>query len=540
MSEWRLRDGANPDPGGERMDVDFHVDPDLPEFRSYGALTYQHVEYLQVATSDGRIIPLPKDELAECSMFFRTVLQGDWAEKEEQIVTLTTVTAEALSNCIQLCEQMHAGDAQLDDMSLRTSCKLLETATYLSMDELVERLSELIIRQVSTESIIAVYRYIESRNVPLARRIWTMILKEFPTLVFTKEYTKLSRPEMQRLLLEPQLNIAPTEETNVVDGWIKAHDAAEGHAFRDFSLENMRQRAEDASESLVFMPRVPRSVLLSLGGWASAGPTNMIETWNERSKQWIPAPVRFFERHRAYHAMEWDSLAAMHEHRCYVSAVNYGDGRVFVAGGFNGSTRLRSAEVFDIEANQWSRVASMHRARSDSSVARVGSEGRVMCVGGFDGAQIHDTVELYDPQQDTWQELPRRMNSMRTGVGAVSIGENVVAVMGGYNGTNRLRTFEFYDAREGLWHRGPDMNTTRSNFAVQEFGDRVDEPGLVVCGGFDGNRTTNKCERYDFAAGRWSELPPMTLAKSALRVVQLRDHPLIETLVQYDERMSIS
>ncbi|CAJ0919219.1 unnamed protein product, partial [Mesorhabditis belari] len=51
-------------------------------------------------------------------------------------------------------------------------------------------------------------------------------------------------------------------------------------------------------------------------------------------------------------------------------------------------------------------------------------------------------------------------------------------------------------------------------------GERIVDSGweLIVCGGFDGSRTTNKSERFDFRNTRWSDFPSMTLSKSALRI----------------------
>ncbi|CAJ0957606.1 unnamed protein product, partial [Mesorhabditis belari] len=523
-------------------------------------------EQIEVRTADSRVVYLPRKSVEECSMFFRTLLDGPWTEQRDRVVNLTNVTAEALTQCVQLCEKLANGDSSehFDELSLRTTCRVLDTATYLSMDELVMRLSDTLIRQLTADRIIAVYRFIERRSVPLAHQIWSIMIKDFPVLLETEEYKQLTCSEMERLMLEPNLNIATNQEAAAVKGWIATQDYAQAASFRSFADEHMRFNAEDKSHNLVFKARVPRSILLSLGGWSPTGPTNVIETWNERSKQWIPAPVTMLEQHRAYHGLvlvgsqlfvvggfdgtdyfphtrsfnmdtlKWEDRGAMNEHRCYVSACAYDKDHIFAAGGFNGSARMRSAEVYKIQENQWCRVANMQRARSDAAIVRM-QDGKLVCVGGFDGVEIHNTCEIYDPHHNTWHELSQRMNARRTGVGAVSINDHVIAAVGGYNGTNRLKSLEFCDIREGKWHQTSDMSITRSNFAVSPFSNVDSGWELIACGGFDGSRTTNKCERFDFRNTRWSDFPSMTLSKSALRVVHIKDHPIIPLLVKYDE-----
>lgn len=53
----------------------------------------------------------------------------------------------------------------------------------------------------------------------------------------------------------------------------------------------------------------------------------------------------------------------MNEQRCYVSGTVLNDENIMAVGGFNEDKRLRSAEVLNIERNQWSTIASMNTIR---------------------------------------------------------------------------------------------------------------------------------------------------------------------------------
>ena len=72
----------------------------------------------------------------------------------------------------------------------------------------------------------------------------------------------------------------------------------------------------------------------------------------------------------------------MYTSRCYVSATMY-DGLIYAVGGFDGRQRLQSAECYDVNANQWHKIASMNCVRSDAAI--VAYDGRLFIAGGFTG-----------------------------------------------------------------------------------------------------------------------------------------------------------
>lgn len=53
----------------------------------------------------------------------------------------------------------------------------------------------------------------------------------------------------------------------------------------------------------------------------------------------------------------------MNEQRCYVSGTMLNDENIIAIGGFNEDSRLRSAEILNIECNQWSNIATMNTIR---------------------------------------------------------------------------------------------------------------------------------------------------------------------------------
>ncbi len=60
------------------------------------------------------------------------------------------------------------------------------------------------------------------------------------------------------------------------------------------------------------------------------------------------------------------------------------NGVVYAVGGFNGSLRVRTVDVFDPVRDSWTSAAAMEARRSTLGVAVLG--GRIFAVGGFDGS----------------------------------------------------------------------------------------------------------------------------------------------------------
>ncbi len=59
-------------------------------------------------------------------------------------------------------------------------------------------------------------------------------------------------------------------------------------------------------------------------------------------------------------------------------------GKVYAVGGFNGSLRVRTVDVYDGLKDQWSSVPSMQERRSTLGAAVLGD--LLYAVGGFDGS----------------------------------------------------------------------------------------------------------------------------------------------------------
>ncbi|KAK2511235.1 Keap1 [Columba livia] len=140
-------------------------------------------------------------------------------------------------------------------------------------------------------------------------------------------------------------------------------------------------------------------MIYAVGGVAWMYPPQQrgeILLWPPRHSHTVIGPPRY-EPERD----EWQLVAPMLSRRIGVGVAVL-NRLLYAVGGFDGTTRLSSAECYHPEHDSWRAIAPMATIRSGA--------------GGYDGHTFLDSVECYDPGTDTWTEVTR-MTSGRSGVG---------------------------------------------------------------------------------------------------------------------------
>lgn len=97
--------------------------------------------------------------------------------------------------------------------------------------------------------------------------------------------------------------------------------------------------------------------------------------------------------------------------RLGVAALN---GKLYVAGGYDGSVFLKQVECYDPHLDRWSFVAPLNVKRS--RVALVTNCGKLYAIGGYDGVTNLNSVEVYDVTDDSWS-FTASMSAHEGGVG---------------------------------------------------------------------------------------------------------------------------
>ena len=93
---------------------------------------------------------------------------------------------------------------------------------------------------------------------------------------------------------------------------------------------------------------------------------------------------------------KWEEIANMQQKRCNAFGVAR-EGKIFVAGGQDSQTYLKTCEMFNISANEWQFIGSLMVLRACGSMVCL--KGTLYVLGG-----IHNqlSVECYDPTEDKW------------------------------------------------------------------------------------------------------------------------------------------
>ncbi|MHB1355400.1 MAG: Kelch repeat-containing protein [Anaerolineae bacterium] len=96
----------------------------------------------------------------------------------------------------------------------------------------------------------------------------------------------------------------------------------------------------------------------------------------------------------------WTAKAPMLTARTWISAAAY-DGKLYVFGGLNNTTKLATVERYDPGTNTWDSRADMPTARYGTGAATL--NGKIYVIGGVhDTSVITNAVQVYDPISNTW------------------------------------------------------------------------------------------------------------------------------------------
>ena len=225
------------------------------------------------------------------------------------------------------------------------------------------------------------------------------------------------------------------------------------------------------------------------------------------------------------------------------------DGKVLVAGGFDGSAFLASAEIFDPVAGTFTATGTMLAARSSFSAVLLAhgptaTNGKVLVAGGDEGgtAELFDpatgsfkavgatiqvisdskavllnngkvlfvggfgsTAEEFDPSTMTFAATAGRRTS-RGGPTATLLNDGKVLLTGGYNEIDTLGTAELFDPATGTFTATGDLITARSGHTAT----LLNNGKVLVAGGSDDiNQPLTSAELFDPVTGSFSPTSSM-------------------------------
>ena len=428
----------------------------------------------------------------------------------------------------------------------------LEDAIRVSFQFEVKKLQDAIKdylrRKLAVENMLHFWDLVKSNfDNCEGKRIVKFISRNVDKLTH-EEILSLSKNDLKEILGCEHLNMTRTGAEKLVKSYVQAHHITKRTGLKSLAMIPTRKR-------------IPRAVILAVGGWGEDAPTGSSEVYNPLTKVWKPVNLQLPLGTITYHRLElieenlyliggyikhegteelldtlykydtiqmiWEKMASMSVSRCYVSTVSL-EGKIFALGGRTSGQpgRLATVEVYNPELNQWSPVAEMTVARSD--FATVAFEDNIYAIGGFDGLAYLNSIEKYNPKTDSWA-IVGNLVTPRQGASSI-VCRNKIYVLGGFDGVERLRSVECFEIKWNgslQWHQIPNMIDCRSNFA-----SCLEDNEIMVIGGFKedvsiGLRSVCKDTEILHTEGNvWRPGPLLNQAKSALSCINIDNQNL--------------
>ena len=202
--------------------------------------------------------------------------------------------------------------------------------------------------------------------------------------------------------------------------------------------------------------------------------------------------------------------------RQFAVAAPLPNGEVLVAGGVNSTDVLQSAELFNPTGDAFTALAGANKELNtarEGAVAAPLPDGEVLIAGGFDGTNVLTSAELFNPTGDTFTALTganKQLNTPRQGAAAATLPNGDVLIVGGTDGTgDDLQTAELYNPTAQTFTQLPasgdtELQTGRSDSPVAI---SLRSGQVLIAGGDNGGTSLQTAELFDPATDTFTALP---------------------------------
>jgi len=189
---------------------------------------------------------------------------------------------------------------------------------------------------------------------------------------------------------------------------------------------------------------------------------------------------------------------------------------ILVAGGTtDGTTALKTAELYDTVNNTWRTTGEMKTARRGHT-ATVLQNGKILVVGGNDGVNTLATAETYDPTAGVWTNAIGPLAFSHRYHTATLLSNGKVLIAGGtvgLLGTADAKYTEVYSPAVGTFSAGPLLSEERQGHSATLLsnGDVLFVGNSIVGGGALVRTLT-----YDGTTFTWAHLASTPLTTGSL------------------------
>lgn len=207
------------------------------------------------------------------------------------------------------------------------------------------------------------------------------------------------------------------------------------------------------------------------------------------------------------------------------AGVYLSNNKIFISGGYNGSTVLSSAEIISVSTSSAtsSFTSSPMSSQRAGHTATLLNTGNVLIVGGqttVSGLGITSS-ELYSPTTGNFSATGN-LNTRRRCHTATLLKNGKVLITGGGDNlaSSAVNTAELYDPSSGTFSYTGNMGIARlcHNATLLDNGNVLISGGILTSGG-----STSTVEVYDTINGTFSNTGSMSIARMGMGTVKLTD-----------------
>lgn len=488
-----------------------------------------------IITENSKRIPGHKVVLSSALPYFNAMFTThsglSYIESEAREILIKNIHDSALEEIIKWCYTLPIEPTESNVQQLLAGGKMLDCS------EIVSICSDFIISQLHPENALGIYSFAELLGCnDLQQSTLNYILRHFPLIVEkSDEFVHIPFERLIEIISSDHIDTGVHGEEIVFNSvmiWIKHNEderqkllaqllqhvrlpklsqetlvkIQDEHPLlksdtecKDFLIEAMKYHLSNckaASNSPRFRNRSPmikQKCLLVIGG-QSPKAIKHCEFYDFESERW-------------YHLQN-----SLPFRTCRAGLAMLND-NIYIIGGFNGTTRLKTVQCFVPCKSQWIPCPDMQTRRSTLGVGVINEF--IAAVGGFDGTTGSKSAEIFDTYKNTWSYIAP-MSTKRSSVGVATLNNDLLYAVGGYDGDSRccLSSVEYYDAARNTWNNVAEMSQRRSGAGVKVLDNK-----LFAIGGHDGPAVRKSVEFYDPSSNCWMQCADMIVARRNAGVV---------------------
>lgn len=215
----------------------------------------------------------------------------------------------------------------------------------------------------------------------------------------------------------------------------------------------------------------------------------------------------------------WEPFASLPAGPRQETSVLALDGRVYVLGGFMGTTVVDLVERYDPAAESWDTTAPLPEAMHHINAAAIG--GRIYVAGFLQTLQFTANARMfvYDPDADSWSDGTELPPGREAGSSGVAVSDGRMFVFGGLQGSQPVATAQYFDPATDSWTPIADVPGARDHLVGASVDDQVFAVGGR--GGGIGSHTTEVLV-YDEAADSWDVVASLPTSRGGMSGAVLR------------------